>query len=96
MKPSDICHPFDITLPQGAPDLMKPDETLAQTTRYVARGLTKREHFAGLALQGLLANSGGPIQANSLNGWGLANGTAEDVARVAVAAADALILELAK
>lgn len=96
MKPSDSYHPFDFTLPPGSPNLMNVDETLAQSTRYMSTGITLRQHFAGLAMQGLLANSGGPIQANSLNGWGLANGTAEDVARVAVAAADALILEFAK
>lgn len=59
-------------------------------------GLTKREYFAGLAMQGLLANPGGPIQANASNGWSLTNCTREQVAGAALRFADALLSELAK
>ena len=32
-------------------------------------GLTKREQIAAMALQGLLSNSGGPIQESPMSGW---------------------------
>lgn len=53
---------------------------------YSSKGLTKREHFAGLAMQGILS---GGLQ----NVWGL---DAEDVAVKAVSLADALLKELEK
>jgi hypothetical protein len=59
-------------------------------------GLTKREMFAAMAMQGLLSNSGGPIQANGMTGWGLTNVTHDQVAAVAARFADALLAELAK
>ena len=59
-------------------------------------GLTKRELFAAMAMQGLASNPGGPWQANSLNGWALANCKLEDIAEVCTQAADALLAELAK
>lgn len=46
------------------------------------------------AMQGLLANPGGPVQANSHTGWSLTNCTADDVARAAVEIADALLAAL--
>ena len=49
-------------------------------------GLTKREYFAGLALQGILANAGG---------W-LDEDIAEKQAKIAVDCADALIEALNK
>jgi hypothetical protein len=61
-----------------------------------APGLTKRELFAAMAMQGLLANPGGPIQQNDSTGWGLTNVTWDQVAGVAGRAADALLAELAK
>lgn len=51
-------------------------------------GLTKREYFAGLALQGELANSISAIR------W--QKGEADDLARRCVIFADALIKELEK
>lgn len=59
-------------------------------------GLTKRELFAMAAMQGLLSNSGGPIQANRSNGWSLTNCTREQVAGAACRFADDLLTELAK
>lgn len=60
--------------------------TGAQIVREQFIGLTKREHFAMAALQGLLANSHDQIQ-------GLNH---QETARVACDAADALIAELNK
>lgn len=62
----------------------------------VIEGLTTREYFAAMAMQGLLANAGGPIQQNGSTGWGLTNVTHEQVAGVACRFADALLAELAK
>jgi len=59
-------------------------------------GLTKREYIAAMAMQGLLANPGGPIQASTQCGWSLTNCKREDVAGAAVRFADALLAELAK
>lgn len=60
---------------------------------YVGNGLTKREHFAGLAMQGYLA--GNMAWSDALNG-GYAPITPEDSAHEAVAYADALLAELEK
>lgn len=57
-------------------------------------GLTKRELVAAMAMQGLLANAGGPIQANGMSGWGLVNCKAEVVADVAINLTDALLAKL--
>ena len=54
-------------------------------------GMTLRDYFAAKALQGLLANPGGPIQANPMNGWCFTNCTAEQVARVCLDVADAML-----
>ena len=59
-------------------------------------GLTKREHFAGLAMQGLLANSGGVIQSNSQSGFGWCNGNAEQTSLLAIDCADSLLAQLDK
>jgi hypothetical protein len=59
----------------------------------VTYGLNKREYFAAMAMQGLLSNPGGPIQANGSTGWGLTNVTWDQVASVAWRAADALLDE---
>ena len=53
-----------------------------------------RAIFAGQALAGLLANPGGPIQHNPMRAWDLTNCTWDDVAGVAITAADALIKAL--
>jgi len=54
-------------------------------------GMTLRDYFAAKAMQGLLANSGGPIQANHSQGWNYTNCTPEDVARTSYAMADAML-----
>ena len=59
-------------------------------------GLTKREHFAGLAMQGILANSGGVIQSNSQSGFGWCNCDDSQLAELSVTCADALLAELDK
>jgi hypothetical protein len=59
-------------------------------------GMALRDYLAGEALKGLLANPGGPIQANGMTGWGLVNCKMEDVAGLAVAMADAMLAELEK
>jgi hypothetical protein len=54
-------------------------------------GMTLRDYLAAKAMQGLLANPGGPIQANPMNGWCFTNCTAEQVARVCIDMADAML-----
>lgn len=54
-------------------------------------GMSLRDWFAGLAMQGLLANPGGPIQANGMNGWNWCNCTVENVADFAWHIADAML-----
>lgn len=49
--------------------------------------------FALAALQGLLANPGGPVQASVQQGFNLANCTHADVACVAYRFADAMVAE---
>lgn len=73
--------------PRKAPIAFAPD-TLAFPTNgpvYVSAGLTKREYFAAMAMQGQMAN------AEILVRYGL---YAADIARAAVAQADALIAAL--
>lgn len=53
--------------------------------------LSLRDWLAGMALQGLLTNSGGPIQANGMCGWSLTNCVEKDVAELALSLADAVI-----
>ena len=59
-------------------------------------GLTKREHFAAMAMQGLLSNPGGVVQANSMSGTNWCNCDADDMAQWSVSCADALLAELDK
>ena len=54
-------------------------------------GMTLRDYFAAKAMQGMLANPGGPIQANDRCGWGLVNCTYAQVADEAYAMADAML-----
>lgn len=54
----------------------------------------QRFHAAVAAMQGLLANPGGPIQANGMSGWGFCNCDGNQVAEVAVSMADTLLAEL--
>lgn len=58
-----------------------PINSIEYNNNYISTGLTKREYFAAMALQGLLANDSGFITSK---------------ARYAVKAADALIEELNK
>lgn len=62
----------------------------------MAKDATLRAYLAAKAMQGLLANPGGPIQASGMSGWGFTNCEAEHVARLAVGMADLLIAELNK
>ena len=82
-----MINPNDMAFP------MNPEHTPNNT---IQCGLTKRELLAAMAMQGLLANAGGPIQANGSTGWGLTNVTHDQVAGVACRIADALLAELAK
>jgi hypothetical protein len=52
---------------------------------------TLRDMFAAAALQGLLANPGGPIQANTLNGWNFVNCGRDEVAALAYFMAGAML-----
>jgi hypothetical protein len=54
-------------------------------------GIPLRDYFAAKVMQGLLANPGGPIQANGMSGWNWCNCTAEDVADFAWHVADAML-----
>jgi hypothetical protein len=67
------------------------DSTDPSAGTYFATGLTKREHFAGLAMQGLLSNANGVIQANSQAGFGWCNCDENSMAELAFACADALL-----
>jgi len=60
------------------------------------KGMTLRQYAAIKAMQGLLANNGGPMQANAMCGWSLCNCTENDVAAMSVRLADALLAELEK
>ena len=55
----------------------------------VCSGLTKREHFAGLAMQGILAGLNSNNSGDDWHGW-----STDDIARDAVSHADALLKEL--
>lgn len=54
-------------------------------------GMTLRDYFAAKAIQGLLANPCGPVQANGMSGWNWCNCTVEDVADFAWHVADAML-----
>ncbi|URQ87690.1 hypothetical protein J8Z28_07570 [Pseudoalteromonas sp. SCSIO 43088] len=61
-----------------------------------SKGLTKREMFAMHAMQGILSNSGGVIQANSRSGTSWCNCDASGLAQWSLECADALLAELEK
>lgn len=50
-----------------------------------------RDYFAGKALEGLLSNPGGPVQANPINGWSWCNYTTENVVSEIWHIADAML-----
>lgn len=54
-------------------------------------GMTLRDYLASKALQGLLANAGGPVQTNGRTGWGLVNCALSDIATLAYQMADAML-----
>lgn len=54
-------------------------------------GISLRDYFAAKGLHGLVANPGGPIQANSSSGWGYTNTSPDGVATQAYALADAML-----
>ena len=54
-------------------------------------GVPMRDYFAAKAIQGLLANPGGPIQANGMNGWNWCNCSPEDAVNLAYSMADAML-----
>ena len=59
-------------------------------------GMSLRDYFAAQALAGLLANPGGPFQANDMNGWDIVNCTLDDVARLSYQASDTMIATRAR
>lgn len=69
-------------------------ETREMQGESISFGLTKRELFAAMAMHGLCANPGGPIQANGRSGWSFCNCTEDEVGDTAVSLADALLRAL--
>lgn len=57
----------------------------------ISPAMTLRDYFAAKAMQGLLANPGGPIQRNEQSAWALTNCTLDDVAELAHELADAML-----
>ena len=55
------------------------------------KGMSLRDYFAAKALQGLMGNPNGAIQANSMSGWGLYNCTPESIAGLAYELAGAML-----
>lgn len=54
-------------------------------------GVTVRDYFAAKAMQGLLANSGGPVQRHNERGWDFVNCELKEVAATAFSVADAML-----
>jgi hypothetical protein len=54
--------------------------------------ITLHDYFAAKALQGLLANPGGPIQHSPMSGWHFCNCEPLDVAQLACVLADQMML----
>lgn len=86
-------YPIDIEVKNIDSDSLA-RQVIKEWSEELGYGLTKRERFAMAAMQGLLSNSGGPVQANSRSGTGYCNCDAEGVAKWAVENADALLKEL--
>lgn len=59
------------------------------------QGLTKREHFAGLAMQAMLSNPN-VIGFSQMCGWELVNCSREQLSKICIAHADELLSELEK
>lgn len=77
------CKETMLGVPSDAPESVK---LWLREFKIPKAGLTKREYFAGLAMQGILSN---PYYAE----WGINN---PDLERIAVEKADALLAELSK
>jgi hypothetical protein len=58
---------------------------------YPAYGLSMRDYFAAKAMQGLMANPGGPVQQSGMSGWAFTNCNKNDVAALAYVIADAML-----
>ena len=56
-------------------------------------GMSLRDYFAAKAMNAVLANNGGAVQANSACGWSLCNCTFSDVAEFSYQVADAMLAE---
>ena len=54
-------------------------------------GMALRDYFAAKVVQGLLANSSGPVQDNSRSGWGFVNCEIQDIANLSYELADSMI-----
>jgi hypothetical protein len=72
------------------------DDEISTHEKEIHFGLTKREMFAMHAMQGLLSNCGGVVQANSVSGTGFCNSDETSLAQWSLACADALLKELDK
>lgn len=59
--------------------------------RFHDHGMSMREYYAGKALQGLCANSGGPFQRCERSGWTLVNTTFDNIADQCFELADAML-----
>lgn len=77
----------------GGPAFPVPETSLDSAGVFSAsnQGMSLRDWFAGMALQGLLSNSGGPIQANGMSGWGWTNCDQKNVADIAWGMADTML-----
>lgn len=60
------------------------------------QGMTLRDYFAAKAMNAVMANNGGAVQANSACGWSLCNCTLSDVAEFSYQVADAMLAEREK
>ena len=62
----------------------------------IDHGMSLRDYFAAKAMNAVLANNGGAVQANSACGWSLCNCTFSDVAEFSYQVADAMLAEREK
>lgn len=76
----------------GGPAFPMPNQLSANGDMcWGADGMTLRDYFAAKAMQGLMANPGGPVQASCMSGWSFANCDKNDVATLAYVMADAML-----
>lgn len=69
------------------------DRDLQCVAHKQTQGMTLRDYFAAKAMNAVLANNGGAVQANSACGWSLCNCTFSDVAEFSYQVADAMLSE---